>query len=285
VAKAHLQNIDSELLSRFTSRELNEVAPATVNRSLAAVRRALYVAYDWKLIDRVPKFQKLEGEHDREFVLTGSLRDEFINGVREPCKTIASFLVNTGLRISECCSLTWDRVFIDDTASYIYIDRGETKKAKRYIPLTTEARSLLERQKSISRSNFVFVRFGARVKKELLYTEPVSRHTISSQFSEKRDRMKLPWDAVLHSTRHTALTDLGAAGADAFTIQTLAGHASVTTSLRYVHPIPETMARAMARLDTHRKLDAESRRPALTVVHPGPPPATVADTPILLAAK
>jgi integrase len=65
-----------------------------------------------------------------------------------------------------------------------------------------------------------------------LYTEPVSRHTISSQFSEKRDRMKLPWDAVLHSTRHTALTELGAAGADAFTIQTLAGHASVTTSLK-----------------------------------------------------
>ena len=101
--------------------------------------------------------------------------------------------------------------------------------------------------------------------------------------------MKLPWDAVLHSTRHTALTDLGAAGADAFTIQTLAGHTSVTTSQRYVHPIPETMARAMARLDTYRKLDAESRRPALTVLHPGPPPATVsatvADTPILLAAK
>jgi len=68
--------------------------------------------------------------------------------------------------------------------------------------------------------------------------------------------MGLPWDAALHSTRHTALTDLGAAGADAFTIQAVAGHASVTTSQRYVHPVPETMARAIEKLDEYRKRSA-----------------------------
>ena len=57
--------------------------------------------------------------------------------------------------------------------------------------------------------------------------------------------MGLPWDAVLHSTRHTALTDLGASGADAFTIREMAGHANVTTSQRYVHPVPETVANAV----------------------------------------
>ena len=95
------------------------------------------------------------------------------------------------------------------------------------------------------------MRFGPRVKKNLWYTEPVSRHTVSKQFSQRRDEMGLPWDAVLHSTRHTALTDLGAAGADALTIQSIAGHASVTTSQRYVHPIPETMSKAVKRLDAY----------------------------------
>ena len=70
--------------------------------------------------------------------------------------------------------------------------------------------------------------------------------------------MGLPWDAVLHSTRHTALTDLGAAGADAFTIKAVAGHASVTTSQRYVHPVPETLTRAMERLEAYRKADVVS---------------------------
>ena len=37
------------------------------------------------------------------------------------------------------------------------------------------------------------------------------------------------------------LTRLGEAGADAFTIMRIAGHASVTTSQRYVHPTPESM--------------------------------------------
>ena len=106
------------------------------------------------------------------------------------------------------------------------------------------------------------------MKKELWHTEPISRHTVSEQFSKRRDDMRLPWDAVLHCTRHTALTDLGAAGADAFTIQAVAGHSSVVTSQRYVHPVPETMARAVE--DAYRKQDAESRRQA---------PATVSATP------
>ena len=71
--------------------------------------------------------------------------------------------------------------------------------------------------------------------------------------------MGLSWDTILHCNRHTALTDLGAAGADAFTIQAVAGHASVTTSERYVDPVPETIARAIARLDEYRKTEAESR--------------------------
>lgn len=79
--------------------------------------------------------------------------------------------------------------------------------------------AILEQQKRVSQSNYVFVRFGERVNKDLWYTAPVSRHTVSSQFSDRRDEMGLPWDAVLHSTRLTALTDLGAAGANAFTIQ------------------------------------------------------------------
>jgi integrase len=69
--------------------------------------------------------------------------------------------------------------------------------------------------------------------------------------------MNLPWDAVLHSTRHTALTDLGAAGADAFTIQAVAGHASVTTSQRYVHPVSETLSRAFEKLENYRKIESD----------------------------
>ena len=54
---------------------------------------------------------------------------------------------------------------------------------------------------------------------------------------------------VLHSCRHTMLTRIGEAGADAFTIMKLAGHSSVTVSQRYVHPTPEAVERAFDRLE------------------------------------
>ena len=83
---------------------------------------------------------------------------------------------------------------------------------------------------------------------------------MSEQFSNRRDQLGLPWDAVLHSTRHTALTDLGAAGADVFTIKQVAGHASVTTSERYVHPVSKVIERAIEKLEQYRKDDLEKHQ-------------------------
>jgi hypothetical protein len=44
------------------------------------------------------------------------------------------------------------------------------------------------------------------------------------------------------------LSRLGEAGADVFSIMRIAGHSSVTTSQKYVHPTPEGLERAFERL-------------------------------------
>jgi len=86
--------------------------------------------------------------------------------------------------------------------------------------------------------------------------------------------MGLPWDAVLDSTGHTALTDLGAVGVDAFTIQAVAGHASVTTFQRYVHPVRETMMRAIETRSLARlSLKIVGKRQAAATVSATPIPA------------
>jgi integrase len=53
----------------------------------------------------------------------------------------------------------------------------------------------------------------------------------------------------LYDLRHTFLTRLGEAGADPFTIQKIAGHASILVSQRYVHPTPERLEDAFAKLE------------------------------------
>ena len=72
----------------------------------------------------------------------------------------------------------------------------------------------------------------------------------------KARRYVFPAPFVLHSMRHTCLTRLGEAGADAFTIMKLAGHSSVTVSQRYIHPTGETVQLAFDRLEALNKAGA-----------------------------
>jgi hypothetical protein len=47
------------------------------------------------------------------------------------------------------------------------------------------------------------------------------------------------------------LTRLGESGAEAFTIQKVAGHSSVLISQRYVHPTPKFIESAFTRLEAY----------------------------------
>jgi integrase len=78
---------------------------------------------------------------------------------------------------------------------------------------------------------------------------PILGTSQDHQHDDVRDNLKLSKDFVVHSLRHTMLTRLGEAGADAFTIMRIAGHSSVTVSQRYVHPTPEGMERTFERME------------------------------------
>lgn len=62
---------------------------------------------------------------------------------------------------------------------------------------------------------------------------------------------------VLYSLRHTMLTRLGEAGADAFAIQKIAGHSSIVVSQRYVHPTPGRLESAFAALEAYNAVQQQ----------------------------
>ena len=143
---------------------------------------------------------------------------------------------------------SWEDVQLEDEGGrrkgYINVQRGKSKYAERRIPLTEVAIGVLIQQKALSHSEFVFTRDDGKT--------PLSRHTVSHQFRRLRDLLKLPWDAVLHSSRHTMLTELGMAGADIFTIMKIAGQGSVQMAQRYVHATQESLERAIDRMEEAR---------------------------------
>jgi len=142
---------------------------------------------------------------------------------------IFEFLLETRLRVSECVNLTWDKVFANQSGEFgrpfidIRPDREQEftikSKRSRKAPLFERPLQIITAQERISKSQFVFIQFGPRVRKERQFRAPFSRHDVSAAFRKLAREMGLPKDAVLHCTRHTMLTELGTSGADASTIQ------------------------------------------------------------------
>ena len=240
LANTRLDCIDEALIDRFIQWKSRKCKPATVNRCLATLRRMLRLAAKWKVCDRVPCFELLDGEGERDFTLGRDVQQLYVARCPQPLKAVAQFSLETGFRIGEVLALQWADVSFAPVGKarrgFVRIRKGKSRKAKRTLSLTIAARDVLALQAAESKSEFVFVRND--------HVSPLSRFTLAHQHARVRKEMGMDVNFVIHSFRHTMLTRLGEAGVDAFTIMRIAGHSTITVSQRYVHPTAETIERA-----------------------------------------
>jgi integrase len=220
------------------------LAVATINHNLRTLRRILHLAEEWEVIHRAPKIKLLSGENQREYVLS----DETITRFEKRGTTmgrLVPFLCDTGLRRGEACALTWAAVHLDAVPPSIEVLKGKTKAARRRIPLTARAARILteiqEMQRLDTETEYVHV-FTSEGR-------TVGATWMSHTFRSVARNLELPGTCVLHSTRHTFCSRLGEAGADAFSIQRLAGHSSIVISQRYVHASGPRLDAAMGLLE------------------------------------
>ncbi len=178
---------------------------------LATLRLLLRLAQEWKVLDRVPLIRLLRGERNREFVLGDGAEPKYLEACPQPLKDVAILILEAGCdpaRPSTCngstctCNLPCVR-----------------NSAERALSLTARAPEMLRARKAATKSAWVFP--GDSLGAAILGT------SIDHQHEDVRDTLKLSKEFVVHSLRHTMLTRLGEAGADAFTIMKIAGHSSV----------------------------------------------------------
>jgi integrase len=125
-------------------------------------------------------------------------------------------LADTGARLSEALNITSSRVNVEQRAVLLM----DTKNGdNRVVPLTDRALEVLIRRSEL----------------------PKMFHPLGVDSSERiwarvRKQMGLEDDTefVLHALRHTFASTLANAGVDAFRIQKVMGHRSITTTERYV---------------------------------------------------
>jgi integrase len=248
LASLRLDEITSERASEFAAYRQGEGRKvSTVNSSLRVLRRILGLAVEWGLLESAPKIKKLPGERHREHVVMHEEEAKYLAVAQEPLGSVASVLVDTGLRPEECFRMRWEGItWSNGRCGTFLVTHGKTTAARRLLPMTPRVRAILEnRLESAKRPQEGWV-WPAPTRSGHL--EPSS---IKKQHSKAVAASKVrPF--VLYSLRHTFLTRLGESGCDAWTLARIAGHSSINMSARYVHPSHDAVFAAVDRLGGHK---------------------------------
>lgn len=251
---ALLDQVDEELISSYTEwrrvqkkRNKKPITVATVNREREVLRRMLRLAAEWKLIPAAPPIKRLEGEVGRERVVSHEEERSYLEYAKQPLRDIATTIVDAGMRPEEVFRMRWEHTHLQPTGEgrygHVFNPYGKTKYARRNIPLTARVKALLEMRHEGQKKPKEGWVFPAGTKSERVESVK-SQHRAALKGSKVK-----PF--VLYSLRHTMLTRLGESGAEAFTIQKIAGHSSAVISQRYVHPTPALIENAFTRFEAY----------------------------------
>lgn len=151
----------------------------------------------------------------------------------------------TAMRRGEILSLKWDQV--DLGKRMIYVEKTKSGKP-RIIPINSILLNELSRLRQ------------ANGKSEYVFLDPASERPMKdiktafrsacARAKKNPDDEKDPGIVGLrfHDLRHNAASKMVEAGIDLVTVSKILGHASIQTTMRYAHPTPENMRRAVETL-------------------------------------
>lgn len=224
------RNARVEELSRRKKRKGQPLSPATVNRDLRHLRRALNWAVERGYLEKAPSFKKVMLREDKkappfipeaDFLVIVAAVDkvELVLG-RQWWKTFLYVGYYCGLRTGELLSLQWPDVGADAVRVRA---RGSKSRKDRVVPISPELRAVLGgfRPAVIPVTQEVFPYGFADWKK--LYQD---WHAI-------RAAAGIAEHYVPEDGRSTFCSDLAALGVSTATVKDLAGHSSMATTERY----------------------------------------------------
>lgn len=254
IAEKPLDTITSEDATGFAAhRQSKGLQVSSVNSSLRMLRRLMRVAVEWGVIATVPKIKLLRGEKHRERVITPDEEARYLAAAPEPLASIATVLIDSGLRPEECFRLRWESItWSNGRHGTFLVTHGKTAAARRVLPMTPRVRAILETRWDAAGKPLEGWIWPAPTRSG--HVEPSSlrkQHantfaTIAKQAVENKLEPVRPF--VLYTLRHTFLTRLGASGCDTWTLARIAGHSSIALSARYVHPSEDAVLNALAEM-------------------------------------
>ena len=239
-----LDQINDQQAQQFAAK-FAHLSPSRINCGLRSLRRALNLAYEWGKLDRPARITLAKGERQRDRVLTDVEWQQYITECLQPWRDVATLIRGEGMCPGECFELRWEHVLLNGTGGLIQIAQGKTKARRRMLPMVpTVYEALLSRWGAAGRPTQGWV-FPSNSREGHFNKDAAKdQHARALKLSSVR-----PFEP--YCLRHTALTELGQK-CDAFTLMRIAGHSSITMTMRYVHPQRDAIALAFAQTQLPR---------------------------------
>lgn len=248
IAAVNLREITSQHAAQFAAKRKG-LSGSTINAGLRILRNALRLAVEWGKADRDPKI-RLMPEKQRERVLSDAEVSLYLGACDQPWKDIVTIILGTGMRPGEVNSLRWERIAFADGKGALRITEGKSANAKRTLPMVPAVFAVLHNRWLAEEKPSVGWVFPAETKSG--HTEAycgknqhgAALRAINAGIKKNTRPNLQPFPP--YTLRHTALTNLGTLGVDAFTLKAIAGHSSISMTQRYVHPQEDAIERAFA---------------------------------------
>jgi integrase len=216
-------------------------APATINRSLGALKKALRTAWDngrtpvdySSLVKRVPE------NNQRTVYLSMAQVKTIADRASDQVRVAIWVALLTGCRRGEVCKIAAE----DIGKQTIRIQAGNTKTLRyREVPIVPALRPWL---------------------KQLPLA--INFEGVKSGFRRAREAAGMP-HVHFHDLRHSCATILLQLGAELHVVREILGHTSISTTERYAHVMVKPQREALAKLgalhrDLHRKPATKQKRP------------------------
>ncbi len=245
VSKADVDKARGKLLADGNS-------PATVNRKVAALSKAMSEAEDLEIIARKPRMARYkESEHRVRRFTPEEERLCMAFFERISNQDMLDYVVlslDTGMRQGEVLQLHFadaqdGRVTVWGTGA-----NGQRSKSgkSRSVALTSRAQAVLDRRRETIRGKEVFPGFN--------------KNHVAHYWGRMAETLGLDEDKqfVPHILRHEFCSRLASNGENAAVIQQLAGHSTMSVTQRYIHLFGDELDGAIERLEpTKEKAEVE----------------------------
>jgi len=239
--------ITTDSARAFAKRQIAAgLSPATINRSLACLRRMLAIAREDGKIQNVPVVRLLKEPSPRTGFVTQKKFGELIAALPSHLRPLVSFLYWCGCRLGEAKSIMWEQVNLHER--FIRLEADQTKnQTARVIPLPSAVVAVLEPMEP--KAGPVFDCTNLRVEWARACTA-VGLGKIEEHESTAGNVWREYTGLIIHDLRRSAIRNMVAAGVPEHWAMQISGHKTASVFRRYAITSTADLTAAMQRVES-----------------------------------